>query len=97
MHQCPRRPTKSRHVTILETVGMFQCSLQKEKFAMVRTRSANHGMNNNVHDDARTSNNPQVTIDLLNTKVAQLERELADRDAALQRREEEAWTTLDEA
>jgi hypothetical protein len=54
-------------------------------------------MNNNVHDDARTSNNPQVTIDLLNTKVAQLERELADRDAALQRREEEAWTTLDEA
>jgi hypothetical protein len=52
---------------------------------MVRTRLANHGMNNNIHDDARTSGNPRVTIDLLNKKVAQLERELANRDAALQR------------
>jgi hypothetical protein len=48
---------------------------------MVRMRSANHGMDN-THDDARASSDPQATIDLLNKRVAQLERDLAEKDTA---------------
>ncbi len=48
------------------------------------TLSKHHGMNN-IHDDARTSSDPQATIDLLSRRVAQLKKDLADRDAALQR------------
>jgi len=50
---------------------------------------------NNTHDDARTSSDPQATIDLLSRRVAQLKKDLAERDAALQGREENARTIPD--
>jgi hypothetical protein len=50
---------------------------------------------NNTHDDVRTSSDPQATIDLLSRRVAQLKKDLAERDAALQGREENARTIPD--
>jgi len=41
------------------------------------TLSKHHGMNN-IHDDARTSSDPQATIDLLSRRVAQLKKELVE-------------------
>jgi hypothetical protein len=58
------------------------------------TLSKHHGMNN-IHDDARTSSDPQATIDLLSRRVAQLKKDLVERDVALQRREEKARTIPD--
>jgi hypothetical protein len=70
-------------------MGTLRRSLQIEKSMMVRTCLANYGMNN-THDDVRTSRDCQATIDLLNKRVAQLERDLAERDAGLRRHEEKA-------
>jgi flagellar hook-associated protein FlgK len=63
---------------------------------MVRTHIANHGMNQNPHDDAGTLNNLQATIDLLNKKIAQMEKDLADRNTALQRQEDVVRTIPDD-
>jgi peptidoglycan hydrolase CwlO-like protein len=42
-------------------------------------------MNHKTHDVTGNLNNSQATIDLLNRKIAQMEKDLADRDAALQK------------
>jgi hypothetical protein len=50
---------------------------------MVRTHLTNHEINQNAHNDAGTSNNPQANIDLLNKKITRMEKDLVDKDTAL--------------
>jgi septal ring factor EnvC (AmiA/AmiB activator) len=84
-------PYRKLHQQFGADCGNVLSFLQKIS-TMVTTRSENHRMQRNTQDrsaqdNTRTSNDPQIAMDLLRKKIAQMEKELANlanKNAALQ-------------